>query len=220
MSLSDGPFFLILLCAVLPAGCASSGALEGRVKDLEQQVTDLQKATSDISARVDEVNNSLFILKDRMEAQLSSLEALKRREVPSPASRASQKSSRDSSVPQVYKHALTLYNSQEYQSSLKEFDKILADYPAHALAGNARYWKGECYSSLKEYDRALEEFQKVLKDYPKSNKVPDALLKIGFVYLQLGDKKQAVDYMERVIRDHPYSEASKKAEERLKEITQ
>lgn len=203
------------LAVLVTAGCTTSGALETRVKDLERQVADLQKATADLSSKVDEVSNGLFILKDRVEAQIATLESL-RKQPPVKAPRATKADD----IPQIYKRALALFNSQEYEKGLKEFEKVLQDNPRHALAGNARYWRGECFFALKDYEKSLTELQKVLEDYPKHNKVPDALLKIGLVYVQLGDKQQAVEYMERVIREYPYSEASKRAEVKLKEITQ
>jgi len=190
--------------------------MEGRIKDMERQVADLQKATSELSSRLDEVNNGLFILKDRMEAQMSGIESLKKQQAVPAKTKQPQKGS---DVTRAYKHALSLYNDRDYQGSLKEFEQVLTEHPDHKLAENARYWRGECFYALKDYPQSLSEFQRVLDEYPKGNKVPDALLKIGMIYLQMEDKKQAVEHMERVIREYPYSEASKKAEERLKEIT-
>lgn len=216
MSLIDPPLLPFFSFILLLAGCSASGAMEGRIKDMERQVAELQKTTSELSSRLDEVNNGLFILKDRMEAQASGIESLRKQQAVPEKKKQPQKGS---DVTRAYKHALSLYNDRDYQGSLIEFEQVIAEYPDHKLAENARYWRGECYYALKDYQQSLSEFQRVLDEYPKGNKVPDALLKMGMIYLQMDDKKQAVEHMERVIREYPYSEASKKAEERLKEIT-
>jgi tol-pal system protein YbgF len=115
----------------------------------------------------------------------------------------------------LYASALALYSSRDYQQATSRFAEFVAGYPEHKLAGNAQYWIGECYYSLKRFAEAAEEFSKVEKTYPASHKVPAALLKKGLALAEIKRLPEAQAALQRVVDRYGQSEEAAKAKERL-----
>jgi TolA-binding protein len=58
----------------------------------------------------------------------------------------------------------------------------------------------------------------VLKEYPTSNKLADAVLKIGLSFERLDDLGEAKKAYAMVTEQYPYSEAAKRAHDRLAKL--
>lgn len=116
----------------------------------------------------------------------------------------------------LYKKARNLLIEENYLIAGELFTDFIKQFPDHDLAGNAAYWRGECYYSLNEYKKAITIFKDLVSQYPKSGKVPGAILKTGYAYLSLNDPNRAHHYLKKVLRTYPFSPAAEKAQEKLK----
>jgi tol-pal system protein YbgF len=164
--------------------------LDGKVRELEKQVGQLQSAGPQPAA-----------------ATAASASAA----TPGPAAVAV--TDRD-----VYQSALERLNGRDYAGAEKAFQDFLLAYPQSSLADNAQYWLGEAYYVERRFTEALASFQKVLKDHPESRKVPDALLKIGYTYQELKRYREARETLARLIKSYPDARVAPDARERLKQI--
>jgi len=83
-------------------------------------------------------------------------------------------------------------------------------WPDHPNAGNALYFRGECYAALGQYGAAEGQLEGMLATHSTSNKAPDALLELGVVEKKLGSTAKAKAAFQRLRKEFPASEAAKK----------
>ncbi len=117
-----------------------------------------------------------------------------------------------------YAAALRRFWAHDYSSALAAFQSLEVSDPNGALAGNYRYWQGECYFGEGEYGRALKIFESMQSEYPNSPKAPAAAYMRGQCYERSGDNASARAAYERVIADYPNSDFSDRARARLKAL--
>lgn len=199
---------------------ASSNA---RLTDLSSQVVELQHRLKSIDLEIEQLKPSYRELKSSLENTSQRLEKLAQEAVqpsppikvetppPEPPPREVKADPKD-----AYQRALALYHANRFAEAADAFVAFLKAYPQHEYAGNAQYWIGESYYSLRDYTKALEAFTHVTTDYPIGNKTPDALLKIGFTLLSQGETAKARATLNEVVEKFPKSDAATKARERLK----
>lgn len=116
----------------------------------------------------------------------------------------------------LYKEGRTSLLEEKYDAAIQIFTRFLKKYPHNDLADNALYWIGECYYAVADFEQAINTFKEVVEKYPRGMKVPDALLKTAYSYLSLKDTNRAHHYLKLVVEKHPFSEASEKAQVKLK----
>ncbi|MCK5543324.1 MAG: tol-pal system protein YbgF [Desulfobacterales bacterium] len=116
----------------------------------------------------------------------------------------------------LYKEGRSALLEEKFDNAIKLFTQFLENYPHNDLADNALYWIGECYYAVADFQKAIETFKKVVDQYPRGMKVPDALLKTAYSYFSLKDKNRAHHYLKLVVEKYPFSEASEKAQIKLK----
>ncbi len=116
----------------------------------------------------------------------------------------------------LYKEGRSALLEEEFDNAIKLFTEFLERYPHNDLADNALYWIGECYYAVADFQKAIVTFKKVVEKYPRGMKVPDALLKTAYSYFSLKDKNRAHHYLKLVVEKYPFSEASEKAQIKLK----
>ena len=116
----------------------------------------------------------------------------------------------------LYKAGRSALIEEKYTAAIKLFNDFLTKFPRNDLADNALYWIGECYYATADFKKAIGSFKKVVDKYPRGMKVPDALLKTAYSYFSLNDKNRAHHYLKLVVEKYPFSEASEKAQIKLK----
>lgn len=119
------------------------------------------------------------------------------------------------SAKEDYDEAYKLYKENAYRQAIEKFRAFLKEYPDSELAGNARYWLGECYYQQERYEEAILEYEKVVREH-KGPKVSAALLKQGLAFHHLGDTKTAKFLMEKLIEEYPKTEQAEVARANLK----
>jgi len=220
----------LFIFLIVIGGCAAGVVREEQLKDLQAQIIALNKATTELSHRVEELNNNLFILDGKVKDNYQALEELSSSNIKKGRSRAPSGKKEAAGVPvsrktmpsgpdEFYRRSYDYYSSRLYQEAILNFRQFIKQFPLHELTDNSQYWIGECYFSLEEYPQAIAEFQKVIDNFPDGNKVADALLKIGLAYAAMGDPESSRTFLMRVMAEFPGSEVARKAEERLNKLS-
>ena len=109
-------------------------------------------------------------------------------------------------VQKLFKIARADFNAKDYGRAFREFEEIIAKFPQDALAGDCRYWAGECLYVQKKYAEAAAEYRKVVQDTPASGSGAPALYKTGLCYEKLKDPKNAKKAFQELIEKYPQSD--------------
>ena len=70
--------------------------------------------------------------------------------------------------------AMELYNDEDYEQALNEFQTILLQYPASSVNDDAQYYLAMTYVHREQYLLAAYEFSKLIRDIPASPFVPES----------------------------------------------
>jgi outer membrane protein assembly factor BamD len=73
-----------------------------------------------------------------------------------------------------FDYAMELYNDEDYELALNEFQTILLQYPASSVNDDAQYYLAQTYIHREQYLLAAYEFSKLIRDIPASPFVPEA----------------------------------------------
>lgn len=120
----------------------------------------------------------------------------------------------------LYEASLQQYRRGSYETARTGFDEFLSQYPTHALAPDAQYYRAETFVQTDDSDRALEEFARVLELYPNSRRAPTALYRSGIVEVERGRSDDAVLFFTRIVQGYPDSDEAKLAEDQLRRLNQ
>jgi tol-pal system protein YbgF len=173
-------------------------ALNGEIKQLQNENRDLRTANDELKAKVAAVAKQLQTPKVEIVNQ------------PSPV-----KTPRESGPPADYLKAFGLYSANNFPAAVESFEAFLKNNPQSEYAANAQYWIGECHYTLSDLAKARDAFSKVAELYPKSSKTPDALLKLGYTLSALKENDKAAAVFEKIVTSYPSSPVAAKARERL-----
>lgn len=93
-----------------------------------------------------------------------------------------------------------LFQSQQYDAAIVEFNKVLTRYFQHSLASLAQYRVGRCLDALGRSNEATSAYQTVVSGYPTSREAPPAAYLAGTGMLAQNKPMAAVPYF-RVVLD-------------------
>ena len=82
-----------------------------------------------------------------------------------------------------------LFRRWEYESAIKEYEKVIELRPNTLLAQNAHYCIGQSYFRAGQYDAALTTFEELIKDFPESNIAPVTKLMMAQVQHAMKNNK-------------------------------
>lgn len=106
-----------------------------------------------------------------------------------------------SSATAYYQLGLTYFNSKEYQSALKAFDKSLLGNQKTDIDINT--YRAMCYKSLKKYTETKTILNNILTQDPYSY---PALINLGEVYYAEGKYEEALRELQKIIELYPDDE--------------
>jgi tol-pal system protein YbgF len=112
---------------------------------------------------------------------------------------------------QRYQLAFEALRAADYPKAIAGFDDMIARYPDHALATNARYWLGRSLFLERDHARAVDAFAAALAGPLEAAKAPDALLKKAQSELALGRRDAARATVDELMRRHPDSPPARQA---------
>lgn len=172
--------------------------LSDQISSLQARINDLEKNVSheDKSAGKEVKSDTPAVTKQAIAVEKTTIKVRK-------------------SAKEDYDEAYKLYKENAYRQAIEKFRAFLKEYPDSELAGNARYWLGECYYQQERYEEAILEYEKVVREH-KGPKVSAALLKQGLAFHHLGDTKTSKFLMEKLIEEYPKTEQAEAARANLK----
>ena len=219
-----------ILCLVMLSGCASSNngggqeQLQADLANAEQREEmealklaaessyEREKALAERLAQTEATNAELGRRLEGMQAELDAGRKEPEPVIPVTTIDSALPAEADFDPSTVYRQALDLYRTRQYETALGHFAQVVQRAPESDLADNAQYWMGECHYGLGRWRPALAAFTKVFA-YRKTEKADDSQLKIARCYLNLGEKDQALLAFQKLLEeyaDSEYIEAARK----------
>lgn len=228
-----------LLALVVMSSTASAQSTRERLDALESRITQTEQllqgsALAELSTRIDQLESQLRALRGELETQANEQAALRKQltdlageldrrlvaapvpvAVPAPVATASPPAAAaepDTLGPvQRYQLAFEALRAADYPKATAGFDDMIARYPDHALATNARYWLGRSLVLQQDHARAVDAFAAALAGPLESARVPDAMLRKAQSELQLGRRDAASATLQQLIERFPDSEPARQA---------
>jgi len=202
---------------VFYTGCAGNKVLEQRLSVIEGKYDFLQKEYLDMSIKIEETNNFVYVIQDKLFQQSKLIEELKAKNMSSVQQNLKPQQKEQLESPEnLYKSSYDALLSGSVDVAKKGFVTFLSSYSHHSLADNAQYWLGECFYHQQDYHAAITEFGNILTNYSDGDKVCDAKLKIGYSYLQMGDIDNGMKYLKDILLNCKDLPVAKKAEDKLR----
>jgi len=127
-----------------------------------------------------------------------------------------------------FKYVMELFNDEDYEVAIVEFQNILLQYPGSSVNDDAQYYLGMTYFNREQFLLAAYEFSKLIRNTPASPFVPDAQFMLGESYYQLAPgypldqayTKKAIEEFQAFIDFFPASPKVEQAEMKIKEMNE
>lgn len=128
---------------------------------------------------------------------------------------------------QYFEYAMKLYNDEDYEQALQEFQTVLLQFPGSAVSDDAEFYVGMTYYKRKQYLLGAYEFSKLVRNMPASPFVPQAQFMLAECYYQLSPSyqldqtytKKAIEEFQAFVDFFPSNEKVEEAENKIKELT-
>ncbi len=237
-------YSVLIFIGLILYSCANTNQSKQELESLKHRLDNIQRAQVDLSVRVEELNNKLFVLGNKIDTNSKNIKEMQSmaipveppeelkvvKVVPSPEkpevlktgkaleNEKTEKEVGASKPETLYQIGYTLYKAGKKNRARRAFNKFIKTFPRHNLADNAIYWLGETYYSENDYFMALNQFKRVVRDYHNENKAPDALLKVALCYIELGNKTKAKEALDKLIDEYPASDAANTGKNKLMEL--
>ena len=213
--------------------------LESTLKQLNTEVTGMNKQLSVLDNKITAVTTNLAGDGQNRETVLLSLQFMKEElnevrnllgkinerlmamPVRSEGSNAVTEDHSDSisqSPDSLYFTAYSDYNKKNYDLAIEGFTQFVKQFPDNVLADNSLYWIGECYYAQKKYSEAIRFFSEITEKYQGGDKIPDALLKKGYALIESGQVENGISVLKELISSFPLSEEAYLAQQKIKDI--
>lgn len=234
--------FRLLLLGVsflLLEGCGTPAVSPAEFADFKKQIIELQKAQGVQSARIDELNNKIMLMKDRIDqhSDNGSPESLNAAPIPTtvpppvtaappplpvtasataPAAASGDQNSQASGPDKIYGQALQDARKPQLTFLERDVDLMLKNYRESPLTNNALFLLGETQFERGQFAQGATQFERLYKAYPDGNKAVAALYRLGLCYEKMGHANEAREAYQNVMTVYPGSAEAVDAEKRLR----
>jgi len=203
-------------------------AIHTKILEIDNRLLIVGEELANISAaKIEELENRIAVLSEEFklleeeyksdkELRQLSQGTLKNTFTPSPGPRRDQVQVEETEA-MAYKTASDLFYARSYEKAIRQYEKVIQDYPNGTYADNAHYWKAESHFALGNYAKAIASYQKI-SSYAQSEKNDDSQFKIALSYARLGDTKQARLEFEKLLSLYPDSEYTGRARQEMKKL--
>ena len=124
------------------------------------------------------------------------------------------------------KYAIKLYEEEDYEEAIREFEAILLQYSGSSLVDDAQYYLGMCKFHREEFILAAFEFSKLIKNMPASEFVADAQFMLAESYYELSPdytldqkySKKAIEEYQAFVDFFPLNQRVAEAERKISEL--
>jgi outer membrane protein assembly factor BamD len=126
----------------------------------------------------------------------------------------------------LLQYAIKLYEEEDDEEAVKEFEAILLQYSGSSIVDDAQYYLAQTRFLREEYIIAAYEFSKLIKNMPASSFVSDSQYMLAECYYQLSPNYnldqtytiKAIDEFQAFIDFFPLNEKVQDAEARIHEL--
>lgn len=123
-------------------------------------------------------------------------------------------------------YSISLYEQEDYEEAVKEFEAIILQYPGSSIVDDAQYYLAMTRFKREEYILAAYQFSKLIKGMPSSEFLPDAQYMLADCYYELSPDftldqqytKKAVEEFQVFIDFFPLNPKVADAETKIKEL--
>ena len=123
-------------------------------------------------------------------------------------------------------YAIKLYEDEDDEEAVREFEAILLQYSGSSIVDDAQYYLAKTRFLRQEYIIAAYEFSKLIKNMPASNFVSDSQFMLAECYYQLSPNYnldqtytvKAIEEFQAFIDFFPINEKVQDAEARIHEL--
>lgn len=123
-------------------------------------------------------------------------------------------------------YAIKLYQEEDYEEAVKEFDAIILQYPGSSIMDDAQYYLALTRFQREEYILAAYQFSKLIKSMPSSEFLADAQFMLADCYYELSPdftldqqySKKAIEEFQVFIDIFPLNEKVSTAETKINEL--
>ncbi|MFC2082282.1 outer membrane protein assembly factor BamD, partial [Bacteroidota bacterium] len=84
-----------------------------------------------------------------------------------------------------FNYAFSLYENEDYDLAVREFQSILLQYPGSTVNDDAQFYLASTYFNRAQYLLSVYEFAKLLRDIPTSPFVPQSQFMLAEAYYRL-----------------------------------
>ncbi len=127
---------------------------------------------------------------------------------------------------EYYNYVMRLYNDEDYEQAILEFQNIILQYPASSVSDDAQYYLAMTYFKRNQFLLAAYEFSKLIRNTPASPFVPDSQFMLAESYYQLSPPyqleqsytKKAIEEFQAFIDFFPSNTKVEDAERKIKEM--
>lgn len=132
------------------------------------------------------------------------------------------------SAEERYNYALKLFNDEDYEEALKEFQAIVLQFPGNAVVDDAQYYLGLSRYERHEYILAAYEFSKLIKNMSSSEWVDEAQLMLAECYYNISPNysldqtytKKSIEEYQAFIDFFPTNPKVPDAEKKINELNE
>lgn len=125
-------------------------------------------------------------------------------------------------------YAIKLYEDEDYEEAVKEFESLLLQYPGSGIVDDAQFYLAKSRFGRHEFIIAAYEFSKLIKNIPASPLVPDAQFMLAECYYELSPNynldqsytKKAIEEYQAFIDFFPLNEKVQEAEKKINELNE
>lgn len=130
------------------------------------------------------------------------------------------------SAEEHFNYAMELYNDEDFEEVVGEFQTILLQYPGSTVSDDAQYYLAMTYFKREQFLLAAYEFSKLIKDYPASQFLADSQFMLAESYYQLSPpyqldqaySKKAIEEFQAFIDVFPTNPKSEEAAKKINEM--
>ncbi|MCX7875295.1 MAG: outer membrane protein assembly factor BamD [Melioribacteraceae bacterium] len=131
-------------------------------------------------------------------------------------------------IEEYFNYAMQLYNQEDYEEAVQEFQNFLLQYSGSAFNDDAQFYYGMTYFKRGQYLLAAYEFSKLIRNIPASPFVPETQFMLAESYYQLAPPyqldqaytKKAIEEFQVFIDFFPADKRVEDAEKKIKELTE
>lgn len=127
-----------------------------------------------------------------------------------------------------FAYAMSLYNDEDYEEAVNEFQAIILQYPGSSIVDDAQFYLAETRFRREEFILAAYEYSKLISNMPASEFVKNAQFQLAECYYQLSpdytlDQRyslKAIEEYQAFIDFFPLDERVNAADQKIKELNE